>query len=121
LVDELVVQIYRNDPARLAWELAQPSLQAARRQVPVRLGLLAGLKHQPQDPNVLKRQLAMANGAGIAGIDLFFYESARRHFPAPSQSTIPTLPATGWAAKTRVDATPPRPAGGPGINGGGPQ
>ena len=121
LVDELVVQIYRNDPARLAWELAQPSLQAARRQVPVRLGLLAGLKHQPQDPNVLKRQLAMANGAGIAGIDLFFYESARRHFPAPGQSTIPTLPATGWAAKTRVDATPPRPAGGPGINGGGPQ
>jgi len=121
LVDEVVVQVYRNDPARVAWELGKPSLQAAQRRIPLRLGLLAGLKNQPQDPAVLQQQLAIARTAGISGIDLFFYETALRHFPAPGQSTIPTLPAAGWAAEPRVDTTPPRSAGGPGINGGGPQ
>jgi uncharacterized lipoprotein YddW (UPF0748 family) len=89
LVDEVVVQVYRNNPARVAWELGQPSLQAALGKVPLRLGLLAGLKNQPQDPAVLKRQLALAKAAGISGIDLFFYETARRHFPVPGPAPLP--------------------------------
>lgn len=83
LVDEVVVQIYRTDPARVAWELGQPSVREARRRVPLRVGLLAGLKNQPKPPLTLQRERELVRSLGIAGIDLFFYESARPHFTVP--------------------------------------
>ena len=52
-------------------------------RVPVRIGLLAGLKSQPKDPAQLRRELELVQGRGYRGIDLFFYESARRHFSEP--------------------------------------
>jgi len=83
LVDEVVVQIYRDNLAALGRELGQPSLAEAARRVPVRIGLLAGLKSQPKDRAQLRRELQLVQGRGYRGIDLFFYESARRHFAAP--------------------------------------
>ena len=85
LVDEVVVQIYRNNLAALGRELAHPSLAAAAQRVPVRIGLLAGLKSQPKDPAQLRRELELVQGRGYRGIDLFFYESARRHFSEPGR------------------------------------
>ena len=87
LVDEVVVQIYRNNPERLAWELAQPSLQAARRVVPLRIGLLAGLKNQPKETAELLKEVALTKQQGLDGIDFFFYESARHHFPNQELNT----------------------------------
>ena len=83
LVDEVVVQIYRDNLAALGRELGHPSLAAAAVRVPVRIGLLAGLKSQPKDPAQLRRELELVQGRGYRGIDLFFYESARRHFDLP--------------------------------------
>ena len=88
LVDEVVVQIYRNNLAALGRELAHPSLAAAAQRVPVRIGLLAGLKSQPKDPAQLRRELELVQGRGYRGIDLFFYESARRHFSEPQQGQL---------------------------------
>jgi uncharacterized lipoprotein YddW (UPF0748 family) len=85
LVDEVVVQIYRDNLAALGRELAHPSLAAAAQRVPVRIGLLAGLKSQPKDPAQLRRELELVQGRGYRGIDLFFYESARRHFSDPGR------------------------------------
>jgi len=56
--------------------------------VPVRIGLLAGLKSQPKDPAQLRRELELVQGRGYRGIDLFFYESARRHFSEPPGSLV---------------------------------
>jgi len=83
LVDEVVVQIYRQNLAALNRELGHPSLAAAAQLVPVRIGLLAGLKSQPKDPGQLRRELELVQSRGYRGIDLFFYESARRHFELP--------------------------------------
>ena len=88
LVDEVVVQIYRDNLAALGRELAHPSLAAAAVRVPVRIGLLAGLKSQPKDPAQLRRELELVQGRGYRGIDLFFYESARRHFSEPQQGQL---------------------------------
>lgn len=82
LVDEVVLQIYRQDPQRLLRELEHPSVEAARNQVPIRIGLLAGLKNQPKDPAVLQQELQLARERGFRGVDLFFYETARQHFHA---------------------------------------
>ncbi|MFM7313720.1 MAG: family 10 glycosylhydrolase, partial [Cyanobium sp.] len=81
LVDELVVQIYRWDPLALQRELADAGLLLAQRQVPVRIGLLAGLRSQPKDHATLRRELALVRARGMQGIDLFFYETVRPHLP----------------------------------------
>ena len=81
LVDELVVQIYRWDPRALERELADAGLLVARRQVPLRIGLLAGLRGQPKDRQTLRRELDLVRSHGFGGIDLFFYESVRPHLP----------------------------------------
>ena len=87
LVDEVVVQIYRWDRRGLAMELADPSLAAARRRVPVRIGLLAGLRGRPKDDELLRRERDLVRAEGLDGVDLFFYESARLHFPATGIGT----------------------------------
>ena len=83
LVDEVVVQIYRNDPAALRAELADPTLRRAAARLPVRIGLLAGLRDQPKAPQRLLLERQIVRAQGLAGIDLFFYESARPHFSSP--------------------------------------
>ena len=81
LVDELVVQIYRWDPRALEHELADAGLRLARQQLPVRIGLLAGLRGQPKDDASLQRELEAVRAQGYGGIDLFFYETVRSHLP----------------------------------------
>jgi uncharacterized lipoprotein YddW (UPF0748 family) len=81
LVDELVVQIYRWDPQGLAKELAEAGLNRARRRVPLRIGLLAGLKAQPKRSELLRQELALVRQQGFSGIDLFFYDALRPHLP----------------------------------------
>ena len=88
LVDEVVVQIYRDNLAALERELAHPSLAEAARRVPVRIGLLAGLRLQPQSAALLRREMELVQGRGYGGIDLFFYESARRHFDEPPPDSL---------------------------------
>ncbi len=77
LVDEVVVQLYRESPAALARELAQPSLWMASQRVPVRIGLLAGLKGQVRPLARLEQDMAQVRARGLPAVDLFFYESAR--------------------------------------------
>jgi hypothetical protein len=66
LVDEVVVQICRNNPERLAWGLTQPKQTAE-----------------------LRKELALAKQQGLNGVDLFFHESARHHV-AKQAGTVPT-------------------------------
>jgi uncharacterized lipoprotein YddW (UPF0748 family) len=89
LVDEVVVQIYRNDLVALRAELADPTLRRAAARLPLRIGLLAGLKDQPKAPARLLLERQIVNEQGLAGIDLFFYESARPHFATPAPSPPP--------------------------------
>jgi len=81
LVDEVVVQIYRWDPKALAGELADSGLAMARERLPLRIGLLAGLRRQPKSAEQLRQELALVRQQGFKGIDLFFYESVRPLLP----------------------------------------
>ena len=94
LVDEVVVQIYRDNLTSLGRELADPSLAAAARQVPVRIGLLAGLRSQPKPTSQLRQELDLVRGKGYRGIDLFFYESVRQHGPAGTEPRATDLPSS---------------------------
>jgi uncharacterized lipoprotein YddW (UPF0748 family) len=99
LVDEVVVQIYRQNLISLGFELSQISLSAVQTYVPVRIGLLAGLRNQPKSIDQLREEIELVQRQGFASVDLFFYESTRDHFrdsssssPMPAAITSP-LPA----------------------------
>jgi len=75
LLDEVIVQIYRNDLERFVWELNKPATAAARRRTPTSIGLLSGLKGRPTDVDLLTAQLEAVRDRGYAGVSYFFYQS----------------------------------------------
>lgn len=77
LVDELVVQLYRDRPIDVEEALEDRSLQEAAARVPLRIALLAGLRTQPKTSATLRRELDLVRGRGYGAIDLFFYETMR--------------------------------------------
>jgi len=75
IVDELVVQVYRSDQNRFMWEMNKPSIQAARRKIPVSIGVLSGLRAAPVRMDFIADQMAAVRDRAYAGMSFFFYES----------------------------------------------
>ena len=75
LIEELIVQLYRNNMEAFDRELAQADLQLAKDHIPTAIGILTGLKNRPTDLNLLKKQIDRSRGEGFAGVSFFFYES----------------------------------------------
>jgi uncharacterized lipoprotein YddW (UPF0748 family) len=75
LVDELIVQIYRSDQNRFMWEMNKPSIHAARRRIPVSVGILSGLRAAPVAMDFITDQMAAVRDRAYAGMAFFFYES----------------------------------------------
>ena len=74
-VDELIVQVYRDQLNRFAWELNKPAIVRSRRSVPTAIGLLSGLRGRPTDMDLLETQLAAVRDRDYGGISYFFYET----------------------------------------------
>jgi len=75
MLDEIIVQIYRNDLERFVWELNKPATAIARQRTPTSIGLLSGLKNRPTDMDLLTEQLQAVRDRGYAGVSYFFYQS----------------------------------------------
>ncbi len=75
IVDELVVQVYRSDQNRFMWEMNKPSIQAARRKIPVNIGILSGLRSAPVKMDFIIEQMAAVRDRAYSGMSFFFYES----------------------------------------------
>jgi uncharacterized lipoprotein YddW (UPF0748 family) len=75
LIEELIVQIYRNDLQRYTEELAQPAILDAQRHIPTGIGILTGLKGRPVPFQQIQTQAMLARDRGFAGTSYFFYES----------------------------------------------
>ncbi|MEN9568181.1 MAG: hypothetical protein RLZZ69_3377, partial [Cyanobacteriota bacterium] len=75
LIEELVVQLYRDDNDSFVNELEQPEIQAAREHIPVGIGILSGLKGRPIPWQRISQQVKIAREHKFAGISFFFYES----------------------------------------------
>lgn len=84
ILDEIIVQIYRNDVDRFVWELNKPATATARKRTPTSIGLLSGLKNRPTDVDLLTEQLQAVRDRGFAGVSYFFYQSLW----APGQETM---------------------------------
>jgi uncharacterized lipoprotein YddW (UPF0748 family) len=75
LVDEIVVQVYRDNIEDYTRELSQPEWQEVRQKVPVAIGILTGLRIQNVDMRQIKGQVRIAREMTFDGFSFFFYET----------------------------------------------
>lgn len=85
LVEELIVQIYRNDFNVFISELEQPEVKTARSHIPVGIGILTGLKNKLIPFSQIKQQVEAVRQRGFAGVSFFFYETLWNNGPESSQ------------------------------------
>ena len=84
IVDEVVVQVYRDDLQRFEGELRSPVLAAVRGEVRLGIGVMAGQKPRPVPIEMVGEQTAKAHDLGY-GVVYFFQESLLR-FTAPGET-----------------------------------
>ena len=75
LIEELIVQIYRNNTNSFIKEINQPEIIAAKEHIPVSIGILSGLKRRPVLFDSIRQQVAITRARNFAGMSFFFYES----------------------------------------------
>lgn len=75
LIEELIVQIYRDNYNSFIHELQQPEIQAAKAHIPVGVGILSGLKGRSIPWNQINKQAQITRQHNFAGMSFFFYES----------------------------------------------
>lgn len=74
-IEELVVQVYRDNMRRFRYELSRPELKAARDHIPVAIGILSGLRNRPTPIKLIQKQVKKSRDRHYAGVSFFFYES----------------------------------------------
>ena len=75
LIEELIVQVYRDSNESFIKELEQPEILAAKEHIPVGIGVLSGLKGRTVLWHKIYKQVKIARERKYAGISFFFYES----------------------------------------------
>ena len=84
LVDELVLQVYRNDLDGFQRELNQPAVQFARQKIPVSIGLLSGTLNNTVPIKQLQEQVKIVKERGFNGTSFFYWESLWSYFSPES-------------------------------------
>ena len=74
-VDELIVQLYRDNIEAFKRELERPEWQEIRQKIPVAVGILTGLRIQNVDIRQIKGQVKTARELSFDGFSFFFYET----------------------------------------------
>ena len=75
LIEELILQVYRESLTSFKGELATPEFQAARRRIPTAVGILTGLKEDGVPIARIREQVTTARQQGFPGVSFFFYET----------------------------------------------
>ncbi len=75
LIEELIVQVYRNNTNSFINEVTQPEIIAAKEHIPVSIGILSGLKSRNVLFGRIRQQVAITRERNFDGVSFFFYES----------------------------------------------
>ncbi|MEL6496194.1 MAG: glycoside hydrolase family 10 protein [Cyanobacteria bacterium J06623_7] len=75
LIEELIVQVYRDRQDSFKRELTQPEILVAQKHIPVGIGILSGLKGRNVTWNQIAEQVSISRERQYAGVSFFFYES----------------------------------------------
>jgi uncharacterized lipoprotein YddW (UPF0748 family) len=75
LVEELLIQVYRDKFETFIGELQKPEVKLASQHIPVGIGILTGVKPKPIPMKQIQTQIAAVRQQGLAGVSFFFYET----------------------------------------------
>jgi uncharacterized lipoprotein YddW (UPF0748 family) len=75
IIEDLVLQIYRNDLNVFISELEYPEVKLAQSHIPVSIGILSGLKNRSVPMTQIQIQIEKVRERKFAGISFFFYET----------------------------------------------
>ncbi|MEL4895004.1 glycoside hydrolase family 10 protein [Crocosphaera sp. Alani8] len=75
LIDELVIQVYRNDLDSFNRELHQSAVKLARQKIPVSVGILSGTLNNTVKIEQIKQQVETVRKQGFNGVSFFYWES----------------------------------------------
>ncbi len=74
-VEELVIQLYRNDLGRFVWEMGQEATEFARLHIPTSIGILSGLRGRSVPLTQITEQVEAVRDRKFSGVAFFFYET----------------------------------------------
>ncbi len=75
LIDELVLQVYRNDLDSFQRELERTAVKFARQKIPVSVGILSGTLHRPITIKKIQQQVKIVRDRRFNGVSFFYWES----------------------------------------------
>ncbi len=75
LVEELLIQVYRDNLGTFIGELRKPEVKIASQHIPVGIGILTGVKPKPIPMTQIQSQIAAVRKEGLGGVSFFFYET----------------------------------------------
>ncbi|AFY56503.1 hypothetical protein Riv7116_4066 [Rivularia sp. PCC 7116] len=74
IVDELIVQIYRNDLQSFVATINREEMQETQKKIPTAVGIMAGLRNKPVSMQQIQSQVRASRQHGL-GVSFFYYES----------------------------------------------
>ncbi|MEH1918836.1 glycoside hydrolase family 10 protein [Nostoc sp.] len=83
IVDELVMQVYRNDLESFIAQITRPEILETQQIIPTGIGIIAGLRNRPVAIPQIQSQVEAAQQRGL-GIGFFYYESLWDIAPEPA-------------------------------------
>ncbi len=83
-LDELVVQVYRDDLDQFAAELAKNTLQSASDRIPVSIGILTGTWGRPIAFEQIKAQVISSRDHHFSGVSFFYWDTLWSYFTPES-------------------------------------
>jgi uncharacterized lipoprotein YddW (UPF0748 family) len=83
LIDELVLQVYRDKLAPFDRELSKSEVRSIKTKIPTLIGILTGLRTKPVDSHIIKSQITTTIDRQFAGYSCFFYETLFHEQLAP--------------------------------------
>ncbi|MEH2311827.1 MAG: family 10 glycosylhydrolase [Nostoc sp.] len=74
IVDELIMQVYRNDLESFIAQITRPEILETKQVIPTGIGIMAGLRNRPVSISQIQSQVEAVQQRGL-GIGFFYYES----------------------------------------------
>jgi uncharacterized lipoprotein YddW (UPF0748 family) len=75
LIDELILQVYRNDKTSFITEISKPAIKLAMSKIPVAIGISTGNLLKPVDIDKVKEQIQIVRNQKLSGFSFFYWES----------------------------------------------
>lgn len=77
IVDEVIIQVYRDDLTSFVRELNQPEVQKVKQKIPTGVAILTGLRNKPTPITLVENKVRQARRHGL-GVAFFYYETLWR-------------------------------------------